>query len=122
MTEHSTLAFFVPCYCLLQLAAAVLQETHDTLCRMYALEGISPTVDPLLLSPFRYGTAEEKQNFVHSISALVDKNDNVRKSKSKWIYKVLPGLQNEGKDAKDHVDIDPEMKFEYKTIDELNSK
>lgn len=119
------------------VASAILQETFETIRRMRALEGISVTVQPLLLSPFRNCSTADEVSYISSLNGVLNKHAAIKKSKSHWLYSVLPGLQTDGgaqhpshksssgKEEKNNEqtdDIDPEWKFEYKTMDELNKR
>lgn len=63
------------------------------------------------------GTAS--QSFVASIAASISRADLIRKSKSSWLFAVLPGLQDRAKEGLEE-DIDPEFAAaSYKTAEEL---
>lgn len=120
------------------VASALIQETCMTMIRMRALESVGNGCDPLMLNPFSdenmASTAEAAaaastssssapsaavSEFVANIQASIAKTESIRKSKSSWLFKVLPGLQS-SKDAAIEEDIDPEVAATtYKTAEEL---
>ena len=131
------------------VASALVQETCMTIQRMRALESVGHGCDPLLLNPFpgydlnlslkpqeklavkqANGMAEEvgagvvpspasASSFVSSIQDSINRADAIRKSKSSWLFKVLPGLQNKEEENLQE-DIDPELAaLKYKTAEEL---
>jgi hypothetical protein len=120
------------------VASALVQETCMTVQRMRALEAVGHGCNPLLLNPFpgynlqalpsskprpaedtsSSSSAPEAPSFVSSIQASISRAETIRKSKSSWLFKVLPGLQN--KEQENAEDIDPELAAQqYKTAEEL---
>jgi hypothetical protein len=57
--------------------------------------------------------------FVSSIASSIRRAEEIRRSKSSWLFAVLPGLQNKEQEQHEE-DIDPELDgAHYKTADEL---
>jgi hypothetical protein len=103
------------------VSQALLLETCETLRRMKAMENINNnfTLDLSCLNPFGNGTETEINSYIQSLQSLVLRSENVKKSKSNWLSRVLPGLVQSGGNIVDNqgnsLDIDPEMKFDSST-------